>query len=177
MSVPPTDTMAELPTPLMERYQLKDEDCNKQVSDKHLEELSRTHCLKWSRLPAYLGMDTTMVEDIERKRVDEDEKRHIFFKKWKEKNGSAATYKTLIAALMNVDCREDAEYVCELLQSRKNMTSEPFSVEAHTQKLSPTNEPAFTESVTAASDPKKFTNTPNFSRDLERAQNPNAKAG
>lgn len=102
---------------LMERYELTDEECSKQVSDKHLEELSRTHCSKWRRLPVHLDLDTIVQEDIDCIAIAEDDKRYKFFKEWKERIGNAATYKTLVAALLKIDCRNDAEYVCDLLQS------------------------------------------------------------
>ena len=100
---------------MMEGHQLTDEDRNKQISDIHLEQLN-THCSKWRHLPAHLQMASIVVKDIDRNPGDEMEKRYNFFKEWKETKGSAATYKTLISALFKIGCREDAEYVCKLIQ-------------------------------------------------------------
>ena len=80
---------------LLEQYQLKEEDVNKQVTDLHINEISRSHCKKWKSLPAYLEMEGIVAGDIDKKPIEEDEKRCEFFSKWKEEKGSEATYKVL----------------------------------------------------------------------------------
>ena len=40
------------------------------------------------------------------------------FKKWKKMKGMRATYKSLIHALLEVKCTEDAEGVCKLLKDQ-----------------------------------------------------------
>lgn len=102
---------------MMKQHQLKEEDCNKKVSDKHLDAISRSHCRKWRSLPAHLEMATIVVDDIDRELGKEEERRHTFFSKWKHVKGSAATYQRLIAALLEIQCGEDAEGVCKLLQN------------------------------------------------------------
>ena len=56
----------------------------------------------------------SVVPDIDQGPGGEDEKRRNFFFKWRDTKGSGATYKTLISALLEIDCREDAENVCKL---------------------------------------------------------------
>ena len=91
-------------------------DCNRQVSDSHLEELSRTHCKDWRRIPPHLGLEGIMRDDIDRNGHDERGKRYDFFTGWKERKGADATYKALMTALLKIGSRNDAEYVCQLLQ-------------------------------------------------------------
>ena len=100
----------------MEEY-LLNEECNKRISDVHLERLSSKCCGKWRKLTSHLEMDNIVKDDIDRKGVGESEKRLDYFTEWKEQKGSAATYKSLIRALLKIDCRDDAEYVYQLFQS------------------------------------------------------------
>lgn len=115
------------PTSLMEGYQLFDDDHNKQVSDSHVEELTRTHCGKWRYLPPHLGLDNTMKDDIDREYGSEREKRYNFFIEWKERKGADATYKSLISGLLKSGCRSDAEYVCQLMKQGKQQPLPPES--------------------------------------------------
>jgi len=101
---------------LVEHYNLTEGDCNKPVSDVHLECISRSHCEHWKRLPAHLGMDPIVAKDIESGYGDEGTKRHNFFCTWKKTKGFNATYKQLISALLKINCRQDAECVCEMLR-------------------------------------------------------------
>ena len=96
-------------SPPMERY-------NRQISDSHLEEFSRTHCKDWRRLPSHLGMDKAVADDIDHDGKEEKERRYNFLTKWKDEKGVDATYKSLTNALTWISCRNDAEYLCELMQ-------------------------------------------------------------
>lgn len=100
----------------MKQYELSDGDCNQQVTDDHLELISRSSCKQWKSLPSHLGMDTIAADDIDKGQKEEREKRHDFFLKWKETKGSQATYKQLITALLKIKCTQDAEGVCEVLK-------------------------------------------------------------
>ncbi len=97
---------------LMERYSLTEDKCSQPISDYHL---NKIHCSKWKQLPCYLGLDKIVAGDVSRDCATEEEKRFEFFSKWKETRGSDATYKSLISALLDCQCREDAESVCKLL--------------------------------------------------------------
>lgn len=89
-----------------------------QISDDHLEKISRSCCEKWKSLPAHLELDTIVASDIDKKQKDEEEKRHDFFKKWKRTKGSAATYGKLISALEKIDCKDDAEKVHKIMSTK-----------------------------------------------------------
>ena len=101
---------------LIARYHLTEEDVNKQITDQHIEIISRTSCSQWKSLPAHLGLLPITARDIDRGPGDEREKRNTFLTTWKAMKGSEATYKKLINALLTIECREDAESVCELLK-------------------------------------------------------------
>ena len=100
---------------LFSHHQVKEEDANKQVTDKHLDEISRTCCRKWKSLRPHLEIEEIVEHNIVRGPGDEEEKRRSFFFQWKNVMGSAATYNVLICALFKIKCREDAECVCKLL--------------------------------------------------------------
>lgn len=108
--------MSELPSLLL-LYGLKEEDCNRQISDRDIDVLSRSSCTKWRSLPTYLGMPSIIASDIARGPGSEEEKRSAFFQKWKHTKGSAATYRVLIGALLHIQCRDDAERVCDLVHA------------------------------------------------------------
>ena len=115
----------------MEEY-LLNEECNKQVSDAHLERLSSKCCDEWRNLTSHLEMDSIVKRDIDRKCVSEREKRLDYFTEWKDQKGSAATYKSLIRALQKIDCRDDAEYVYQLSQSSGSHSTQTTSDVANT---------------------------------------------
>lgn len=109
--------MAEATTSsLLELYQLKEKDCNQQISSLHLNEISLNYCQKWRFLPARLKLKDIVADDISRGPGNEEDKRYTFFLKWKQIKGSEATYKRLISALLEIKCKQDAEGVCRLLQ-------------------------------------------------------------
>ena len=101
---------------LKERYNLQELGLNLQVSDRHIQKFSSSHGSKWRLMPAPLNLKTIVAEDIDRAPIKEEEKRHAFFTTWKLIQGSFATYKALITALLEVgSCQEDAESVCSLV--------------------------------------------------------------
>ena len=108
----------------MENY-LLNEECNKKVSDAHLERLSSKCCDEWRNLTSHLEMDSIVKRDIDRKCVSERQKRLDYFTEWKDQKGSAATYKSLIRALLKIDCWDDAEYVYQMSQSSGSQSTSP----------------------------------------------------
>ena len=100
----------------MSRYRLTERQYNQQVSDTHLERLSRSGCKQWKSLPPHLELETIVAEDIDKSQKGEREKRHEFLLAWKDMEGSGATYKQLITALLKIKCRQDAEKLCEMLK-------------------------------------------------------------
>lgn len=101
---------------LIEQHGLSEGDCNQLATDVHLEQISRVCCRQWKSLPAHLGLETVVAEDIDKGQKGEREKRHDFLRQWKEIKGSAATYKRLLTALMEIRCTQDAGKVCEVLR-------------------------------------------------------------
>ena len=102
---------------LLKHYNVPEEKCSQQISDSHIEEISRCGCKDWKSLSPHLEMENIVVEDIIRNsRLSEREKRHEFFLQWKDIKGSEATYQRLISALLKIKRRNDAELVCKLLQ-------------------------------------------------------------
>ena len=97
---------------------LRKEDCDKEISDQDIEYISRKLCKNWRSLPPVLGMPRVTESDIQRDHNKEREKRRAFFLDWKEFAGSDATYRMLIGALLEIDDREDAEGICELLMNQ-----------------------------------------------------------
>ena len=120
---------------LLKYYGLSEEKCNKVVSDRHLEKISLSHCGRWRALPSYLGLPSLLVEDIDRSplKLEEGERRQKFFHEWKQRRGFNATYKSLIVALLETNCRGDAESVCQLLK-----VSAPPHIEQPTSDSIPT---------------------------------------
>ena len=117
-------------TSLVENYGLLPEKCDQQISDVHLEEISRCGCKDWKSLSPHMEMESILVDDICRhSQMSEREKRHDFFLQWRDLKGSEATYRKLISALLKIKSRNDAEMVCKLLQeaSKCKPTSQPQS--------------------------------------------------
>lgn len=111
---------------LLQLYKLTEEESNKQVTDSHLDDISRSNCSRWRSLPPQLEIENIVVEDIDREHKGEEEKRKDFFYAWKQKKGSLATYKKLICALLKIECKDDAEGVFKLLQQSLS-TQQPHS--------------------------------------------------
>ena len=102
---------------LLARYQLGEEACNQQVTDRHLDEIASSYCRRWRSLRAELGLKAIVEHDIDHSIPgDEEGKRLALFNKWKLMKGSSATYKALISALLEIKCQDDAEGVCEVLK-------------------------------------------------------------
>ncbi len=101
---------------IMELEEYGEEDCRYLVGERELGYISRSCCPQWRALPSHLGLPSILVEDIERSVADEGVRRHIFFQEWKQRKGSEAIYEKLIGALLEINCRRDAENVCELLR-------------------------------------------------------------
>ena len=101
---------------LMRHYALTERQYNRPVSDTHLEEFSRSGCKEWKSLPRYLKLYTIVAKDIDKSQKGEREKRHEFLITWKHFEGSNATYRQLITALLEIKSRQDAENLSEMLK-------------------------------------------------------------
>ena len=124
---------------VIKHYGIDERQCNQQVSDAHLEKISRSGCKQWKSLPPYLELDTIVAEDIDKGPANERSKRHDFLLKWKDMKGFSATYKQLITALLKIKCRQDAEKLCEMLKKYISQTpslpSSPSSATAGKYQL------------------------------------------
>ena len=101
---------------LMNHYGLTEEHYDQQVEDIHLEELSRSGCKQWKSLPPHLEVETIVADDIDNSREDPGTKRYKFLLKWKNMKGFDATYRPIINALLKIECRQDAQKLCEMLK-------------------------------------------------------------
>ena len=99
---------------------------DQQISDEHIKQFSRSHGKKWRSLPPYLNLDTFLIDDFEQEQESskEDEKRLAFFTKWKHIKDSRATYSALFEALLQIECREDAEHLQAMFQSEQQLSSQ-----------------------------------------------------
>lgn len=103
---------------ILENYELTEEDVKKKVTDAHLVKISQSYCEKWWLLPSQLEIEHIVTKDIDRETKSQEEKRLTFLKRWQQEKGSDATYESLISALLNIKCRDDAEGVCKLLKGQ-----------------------------------------------------------
>ena len=108
---------------LIQHHQLTEEDCMRQVSDKHLTLFSRSQCGEWRQLPAFMGLENAVAEGIYRGPGDDESKRYNFLLKWKQIRGHKATYKEFITALLMNKCSQDADEVCKALKDSSPSSS------------------------------------------------------
>ena len=100
------------------RYELTEDDLNQEISDSLLNQIALEHCACWKFLPPHLDLGNITVSDttLSVPSSSERDKRLEFFQRWKRTKGSEATYKKLVAALLNIGEQQDAEMVCKLLK-------------------------------------------------------------
>ena len=125
---------------LMAHYELVEEDCGSEVSDTDIVKIASSIHGKWkSQLPTLLGIDpivvTNIVEACAPGYTSEEDKRLAFFKEWKQQKGFQATYKALISALYEINCRQDAEIVCKILKESTS-SAPPAQASASTKCIS-----------------------------------------
>ena len=102
---------------LCKRFELSNEDIDKEVSDEHILEIY-PQLEKWKRVAAHLGLTQADVQAIEgRARPDEELMRLYMLQEWKAKKkfDGTVTYHILLKALIKCNCTESATQVCELL--------------------------------------------------------------
>ena len=104
---------------LLDQFGLCEEEYKKKVTDRHLLAISRSYFEKWKSLYPYLDMEQIDVTNAEQDGNGEENERQKFLERWKKKKGGDATYMKLISALLEVECKNDAEGVCELLLCEK----------------------------------------------------------
>ena len=62
------------------------------------------------------------LDDTDRENTSEEEKRIAALRKWKARNGSEATYKVLVDALLNRGERYQAENLCRKIPAEHSMS-------------------------------------------------------
>lgn len=134
--------MSEVMRSFLEHYALTENDWDKQMTESHLDTFSRLYCTRWRLLPSCLEMRSNIVETINQdvSIAGEIAKRIEFFRQWKQMKGFKATYGKLIHALVEIDCRDDAGKVCELLKSltsTHNIQQQTSTVSSDIDSISP----------------------------------------
>ena len=106
---------------LIDKYQLSPHQLNKEVSEKHLRDVSRI-IDDHETVGPELGLSPAEITAINSDARTQELRRMEMLKKWKQKFVWGATYMQLIEALLKCGRGGDARDVCDLLaQSKHNM--------------------------------------------------------
>ena len=116
---------------LLATHEVARENSNQQISDKDIDKISQSCGFPYGRLSSYLGMKRVSAQDAKHDGKSEPDRRVSLLEAWKQMKGSDATYKALIAALLEMERRDDAEIICNFLKESK-LTAPVTPV--HTQK-------------------------------------------
>ena len=120
---------------LRRNYRVTEDDWDKEISDSHLERIALKHCACWKLLPPHLDLESIINDITQNPTSSEKDKRLEFFRKWKRAKGYEATYKKLIAALLDIGERQDAGSVCKLLKQPCQSAQEQGTSEANLQQI------------------------------------------
>ena len=104
---------------VLKLYDLEEADIGEAISLEHIEAISCSCNSKWKPLLTKLGLSAIDFDDAESSRITDQGKRSKNLQTWKQKNGSDATYKHLIIAQLEMECRYDAEEVCKILKQQR----------------------------------------------------------
>lgn len=115
---------------LLDKYKITE---TEDICDSQLEKISHLCTGEWRLLPQHLQMET--LKDINDVPGKENEKRLPFLRLWHQRNGSDATYKTLISALLEIKCVLDAENVCKLLSTVSKSNQEASRIAGDLNEL------------------------------------------
>lgn len=94
---------------------LSHEQLKQQVTCEHIRKIS-LEMTKWEDWASALELTPTQIEDIDRENRTMKTKRLAVLRVWEESCGSTATYDKLIDALLKLEMRKKAEFVCSLLK-------------------------------------------------------------
>ena len=99
---------------LILRYKLSEEQLAEQCSKDHLLDIGVF--ISWNEVgPRLEGIESIDMMDIRRNEYNEKQKREKLLQLWVERNGSKATYKAIITAMLKERKYSEAEKVCKLL--------------------------------------------------------------
>ena len=103
---------------LCKRFELSNDDINKEVSDEHILEIY-PQLENWRLVAVHLGLTQADVQAIEGRATlgGETLMRVYMLQEWKKKKrlDGTATYQVLLEALIKCNCSTSALQVCELL--------------------------------------------------------------
>lgn len=96
-------------------YGITQDQLKGKVTREHVLKISRK-ITKWENLAPDLGLKGPDIETIHRDYRTTDEQRRAVLELWQQRFGFRATYDILIDALLEIEMREMAEFVCSLLK-------------------------------------------------------------
>ena len=107
------------------------------LSDYDLLKLSYAITMSWKKLGRRLKITHAILDAIDTRRSNMDEKAHRMLRRWKQKNGSTATYRVLHEALYHefVNRRDLAEEICFHLPQSGMESRNASSVEDQLQSI------------------------------------------
>lgn len=139
---------------LIQQWNLSEALCSQQISDQRIQYFCLRRGTNWESLCVPLEMDSVVVSNIKGRESDPFQQRIQFFETWKLQHGQDATYFKLITALLSIQHRLDAEYICELLQTNTGRSNEARRV-SRSESLILTQESVDNDEDTAAPQPKR----------------------
>ena len=99
---------------MIEKYELTSEQVNSQVTNVHF---VAKHIDKWQHLGPYLKLTQQEVTAILKDRHDGEQcQREMMLNEWIKKNGSNASYQSLLNVCVEADDKELAENICKELK-------------------------------------------------------------
>ena len=104
---------------LLATHEVARENSNKKISDKDIDKISQSCGFPYGRLSSYLGLKQVCAQDAKQDGKSEPDRRAGLLEAWKQMKGSDATYRALIAALLEMERRDDAEIICNFLKESK----------------------------------------------------------
>ena len=102
---------------------------------KHLNKISGS-IARWEELTPYLDLDEVEIEDIKEEHSSPKRRRQAMLGKWKEKNGTKATYRKLAKIFASQGRRNLVEELCKILTEESSSSDEDQILESKHMKTS-----------------------------------------
>ena len=100
----------------LKKYSLTENHLKRECSDKDLLDIDKH--ISWDIVGHHLpGIKQKHIDDINLDMSDQSQKRQRLVDLWKERNGSDATFGSMITAMLKAEKRNEAEKVCRLLSA------------------------------------------------------------
>ena len=97
---------------------------------KHLNKISGS-IARWEELAPYLDLDEVEIEDIKEEHSSQKRRRQAMLGKWKEKNGTKATYRKLAKIFASQGRKNLAEELCKILTEENSSSDEDQAENKH----------------------------------------------